>query len=244
MKRFLLKTILGAAFIVLLLRPVSWCTESIENLVLRGLYRETIQNYGADKNLTPTENYLLGLCYQETGELRKAEDVWQALLSGPERERSLLALAHLKKVDGALTESENIFRQFSREFPKSQYQPAALFGLAEVLSQKNKDEEKLKILNSLRRRYPFSIEAKKATQWLNQESGPYTIQIGSFADLNRAERVTEDLSSRGYEAYIARMLDNFVTYRVRIGNFKNKKEAESAGRNFKNNTGLDCFITK
>jgi len=195
--------------------------------------------------MNPTENYLLGLCYQEAGETRKAENIWQALIPGPEKERSLLALAHLKSKDGTLTESEKIFRQFSKEFPNSQYQPAALFGLAEVLSRKkNKTQENLAILNRLRRRYPFSGEAEKATQFLNRESGPYTIQIGSFVDLNRAEKVTEDLSSKGYEAYIVRMLDGSVSYRVRIGNFKNKKEAESAGQSLKKNAGLDYFIAK
>jgi len=248
MKRSPLKTVLGTTLLILLLQSGSWCAESIEDLVLKGSYREVIQNYGADKTLNPTENYLLGLCYRETGETRKAENVWQTLISGPEKERSLLALAHLKSKDGALTESEKIFRQFSREFPNSQYQPTALLGLAEVLFRKNKTHEpqgSLDILNRLRRRYPFSGEAEKATQFLNRESGPYTIQIGSFVDLNRAERVTEDLSSKGYEAYVARILDVSVIYRVRIGNFKDKKEAESAGQSLKKNTGIEnYFITK
>lgn len=241
------KVLIGTALFILLLKSVSWCAESIEDLVLKGSYREAIQNYGADKNLAPTENYLLGLCYRETGEPRKAENVWQTLLSGPEKERSLLALAHLKSKDGALTESEKIFRQFSREFPNSQYQPAALFGLAEVLFRKNtthEPQENLDILNRLRRRYPFSGEAEKATQFLNQESGPYTIQIGFFVDLNRAEKTTDDLSSKGYEAYISRILDGSVSYRVRVGNFKDKRKAESAGQSLKKDTGLDYFITK
>jgi len=238
------KVLIGTALFILLLKSVSWCAESIEDLVLKGSYREAIQNYGADKTLNPTENYLLGLCYRETGETRKAENIWQALLSGPEKERSLLALAHLKSKDGALTESEKIFRQFSREFPNSQYQPAALFGLAEVLSRKNKTPEKLAILNRLRRRYPFSSEAEKATQLLNRELGTYTIQIGFFVDLNRAESVTEDLSSKGYEAYVSRILNGSVSYRVRVGNFKDKRKAESAGQILKKDTELNYFITK
>jgi len=238
------KFLIGTALFILLLKSVSWCAENIENLVLKGFYREAIQNYGADKTLNPAEKYLLGLCYRGTGEPQKAENVWRTLLSGPEKERSLLALAYLKSKDGALTESEKIFRQFSREFPNSQYQPAALFGLAEVLSRKNKTQEKLAILNRLRRRYPFSGEAEKTTRLLNRESGPYTIQIGSFVDLSRAEKVTEDLSSKGYEAYTARILDSSVSYKVRVGNFKDKKKAKSAGQVLKNNTGLDYFITK
>ena len=241
------KLLIGTILFILLLKSVSWCAESIEDLVLKGSYREAIQNYGTDKILNPTENYLLGLCYQLAGETRKAENIWQTLLSGPEKERSLLALAHLKSKNGALTESENIFRQFSRDFPNSQYQPVALLNLAEILSRKNKtygSQESLDIMNHLRRRYPFSSEAEKATQFLNRELGPYTIQIGSFVDLSRAEIVTEDLSSKGYEAYVARILDGSVSYRVRIGNFKNEKEAKSAGQSLKRNTGLNYFITK
>ncbi|MFA5394035.1 MAG: SPOR domain-containing protein [Candidatus Ratteibacteria bacterium] len=240
------KFLIAATLFILLLKSVSWCAEGIEELVLKGSYREAIQNYGADKILNPTEKYLLGLCYRETGEPQKAEIVWQTLLSGPEKERGLLALADLKSKNGVLTESEKIFRQFSKEFPNSQYQPAALFGLAEVLSRKkNKAQENLAILNRLRRNYPFSVEAEKATQLLNRELGPYTIQIGSFVDLNRAEKVAEDLSSKGYEAYITRIFDGSVSYRVRVGNFKDKKKAENAGQILKKNgESEDYFITK
>jgi len=241
-RRFLI----GATLLILLLRSGCGCAQSIEELVLKGSYRDAIQKY-ADKNLTPAENYLLGLCYRETGESRKAENIWQTLLAGPEKERSLLALAHLKSKDGALTEGEKLFRQFSAEFPKSQYQPAALLGLAEILSRKNKTQGpqgSLNILNLLRRRYPFSSEAEEATRLLNQEVGPYTIQIGSFADCNRAERIAGDLSSKGYEAYVARTLNGSVTYKVRIGNFKDEKTAKNAGQTLKNNTGLDYFVVR
>jgi len=239
------KLLIETFLFTLLLKSVSWCTESIEVLVLKGSYREVIHNYGSDKNLTPTENYLLGFCYREAGEIRKAENIWQTLFSGPEKERSLLSLAHLKNKDGAFAESEKIFRQFSREFPNSHYQPVALFGLAEaLLSRKNKPKERLDILNLLRRRYPFSGEAEQATRLLNRELGPYTIQIGSFADFSRAERVAEELSSKGYEAYVARIINGSVNYKVRIGNFKDKKTAESGGQSFKKNTGIDYFTTK
>ena len=244
MKRSPLKTVLGTTLLVLLLKSGSWCAESIETMVLKGSYRDAIQNYGVDKTLNPTENYLLGLCYRETGETRKAENVWQALLSGPEKERSLLALAYLKNKDGALAESEKLFRQFCKEFPNSQYQPAALLGLAEALSRKKKLEESLDILNRLRRRYPFSAEAGKASEILNRELGPYTVQIGSFVDLSRAEKAAGDLASKGYQAYVARFFDDSIRYRVLVGNFKDRKMAESAGRVLKDKTGLDYFITK
>ncbi len=241
------KILIGTTFFLLLLKSGFGYAQSIEELILKGSYREAIQKY-ADKKLVPNENYFLGLCYRETGETRKAENIWQSLLSGPEKERGLLALAHLKNKDGALTESEKLFRQFSAEFPKSQYRSAALFGLAETLSRKNKTQGpqgSLNTLSILRRRYPFSSEAEQATRILNQELGPYTIQIGSFADFNRAEKTTEDLSSKGYDAYVARMLNGSVSYKVRVGNFKSKNAAESAGQILKKNTGHESyFITK
>ncbi|MCX5642014.1 MAG: SPOR domain-containing protein [Candidatus Omnitrophica bacterium] len=241
------KILIGIIPFVLLLKSVSWPAETIEGLILKGSYREAIQNYSASKTLTPTENYFLGICYQESGEARKAENIWQTLLSGPENERSLLALAYLKSKNGSLIESEKFFRQFSKDFPNSPYQPAALFGLAETLFRKNKNhepQESLTIMNRLRRRYPFSSEAEKATQFLNRESGPYTIQIGSFVDLSRAEKVAEELNSKGYEAYLTRALDLSVSYPVRVGNFKDKKKADNAGQILKKNTGTEYFITK
>jgi len=229
---------------VLLQPGVSRGAESIEVLLLKESPKEAIQLYGSAQNLTPAEKYLLAVCYQKTGDGKNAEAIWKALLESPERERALLSLAHLKSKDGAFDEAEKYFRRFLADFPDSQYQPSALLGFSEVLLRKKKPAERLKTLKRLRQKYPFSPEGEKARSVLLQTSGFYGVQVGSLSDLNRAEKLRENLTVRGYDAYLVRIVQEQATYRVRIGNYKSRGEAETAGRIIKQKTGLDFFITQ
>ena len=241
---FIVRQTLIPLLLIFILATVSLASEDIESLFLKGSCREAIQKYGTDKSLSPSEKYLLALCYRESGDVKKAEDIWQKLLSGPEKERSLLALAFLKNKEGSLNEGEKLFRQFLREFPESGYYPAGLLGLSEVLLQKKKTKERLDILSQLRRQYPLSLEAEKASAVLGRELGPYTIQVGSFVDLDRAKKLAEELALDGYDVYLLRSAADSVIYKVRIGNFNDRKKAENAGQILKKEKGLNFFITR
>ena len=221
-----------------------WNAEDVESLVLKGAFRRAIQMYGDFNTLTANEYYFLAVCYLEIGELQKAETILQKLLSSSEKEQSLLALAHLKNAEGSFSESERFFRQFISEFPKSPQQPAGLFGLSEVLFQKKNTPEGVEILLRLRRNYPLSSEAEKSVEILNRELGPFAVQVGSFSEMIRAEKVRDDLTARGYDAYIVRNAETSLIYRVRFGNFQDGKKAESAGRALKSTNGMDFRVVR
>ncbi|MFH0796684.1 MAG: SPOR domain-containing protein [Candidatus Omnitrophota bacterium] len=222
----------------------AWNAEDVESLVLKGAFRRAIQTYGDSNTLTANEYYFLAVCYLEIGDLKSAETILQKLLSSSEKERCLLALAHLKNAEGSFSESEQFFRQFISEFPKSQQQPAGLFGLSEVLFQKKNTPEGVEILLRLRRNYPLSSEAEKSLEILNRELGPFALQVGAFSEMARAEKVRDDLSAKGYNAYIVRSVDTSLIYRVRFGNFKERIKAESAGQALKAATGLDFRVVR
>ncbi|HNQ34921.1 MAG TPA: SPOR domain-containing protein [bacterium] len=221
-------------------QPVS----GLEDLVLREEYRAAIQTYGEIPDLTPMQKYLLAVCYQETRDVKKAEEIWKNLLGSRERERSLLAIARLKGRTGPTLESEQTFRQFLREYPLSTHLPTACLGLAEVLVKRGKKTEALTLLNRIRQEYPFSPEAVAAGGLLNRELGEYTIQVGSFSDYLRAQKLVDDLAADGYDAYLVRIPDQAaLSYRVRVGNFSSRAAADRIGRTLKQANRLEYFIT-
>jgi cell division protein FtsN len=57
----------------------------------------------------------------------------------------------------------------------------------------------------------------------------YTIQVGSFQDRESAERLALELESKGFDAYVekAQIPGRGVWYRVRVGTFETKAEAQA-----------------
>lgn len=57
----------------------------------------------------------------------------------------------------------------------------------------------------------------------------YTLQVGSFQDRESAERLSMELESKGFDAYIekAQIPGRGVWYRVRVGTFETKAEAQA-----------------
>ncbi len=72
-----------------------------------------------------------------------------------------------------------------------------------------------------------SAKAERATQ--------YAIHVGTFARKDRAERLGRALGKRGFDVAIDRLADGHgrsrrVRYRVQVGPYKNRGQAESAAR--------------
>ena len=60
----------------------------------------------------------------------------------------------------------------------------------------------------------------------------YTIQIGAFANMDNAVRLTVKLQAQGLDAY--HFLHQSGLYKVRFGNFSTKKDARKEAENLKN----------
>jgi cell division protein FtsN len=76
----------------------------------------------------------------------------------------------------------------------------------------------------------------------NLESYPYSLQLGSFRTLERAESAVSEYSTKGLCAYQVKadLGDRGIWYRVFLGYFKNPQEAEK----FRNEQGLTTSFLK
>ncbi|MFH1645588.1 MAG: SPOR domain-containing protein [Candidatus Omnitrophota bacterium] len=91
-----------------------------------------------------------------------------------------------------------------------------------------------------------SDESEKSLVGSGQVSqGAFTIQVVSYHDLSRAEEMVEKLKAEGYQAYVTPedLEKQGRWYRVRVGNFKTKEEAELQLLKLKDKFS-DCFIRR
>jgi cell division protein FtsN len=71
--------------------------------------------------------------------------------------------------------------------------------------------------------------AEPVTPVRPQENGPYVVQIGSFGQAGNADQEAARITALGWEALVkvGNTSDGAIIYRVRIGYFKSRGEAES-----------------
>jgi cell division septation protein DedD len=94
---------------------------------------------------------------------------------------------------------------------------------------------------------------EKETQTMNDEplqpqtslNVTFTVQAGAFRNLFYAKALQKRLSERGYDAYInlSESKNEKKQYKVYIGTFVEKKEAETLCKKIKNSEGLQTFVT-
>lgn len=73
----------------------------------------------------------------------------------------------------------------------------------------------------------------------------FTLQIAAFKEKDKAEDVAGSLKKKGYEPYIVPVTisDKGVWYRVRIGRFSTRPDAQNVQAKLKNSEGISSFIT-
>ena len=86
-----------------------------------------------------------------------------------------------------------------------------------------------------------TIKSKPPTEKINAQKN-HTIQIFASTDINESRNKKLALTNKGYDAYIETLESNGkIWYRVRIGNFKNKKDAQMLANEIKELLGFKDF---
>jgi cell division septation protein DedD len=76
-------------------------------------------------------------------------------------------------------------------------------------------------------------------------SGAYTIQVASFSDKKGAETLSQKLKKKGYDAYVAagEVPEKGTRYRVRIGHYPSRSDAQRAAERIQEAEKLSFLIT-
>jgi cell division protein FtsN len=72
----------------------------------------------------------------------------------------------------------------------------------------------------------------------------FTVNIGSFRERTSAERLTNELKAKGYKAFVAEATipQKGTWYRVSVGRFPSREEAQAFARTVKEKEGTDSFV--
>ena len=76
--------------------------------------------------------------------------------------------------------------------------------------------------------------------------GKYTVNIASFRDKRNADRLMRELEQKGYEIFKekANIPEKGVWYRVAVGRFSSRREAQAFARGLKDRDGINSFVRK
>ena len=75
-------------------------------------------------------------------------------------------------------------------------------------------------------------------------TGRYTVNVGSFRERARAERLMKALKEKGYKAFVAEatLPQRGTWYRVSVGRFPTSGEAQAFARTLKEKERMDYFV--
>ena len=74
--------------------------------------------------------------------------------------------------------------------------------------------------------------------------GDYAVQVAALNARGEAEGIAKRLTSKGYEAYVVPPGNGAVMYRVRVGHFKTRREAEPVSAKLQKEEQFKPWITR
>lgn len=77
-------------------------------------------------------------------------------------------------------------------------------------------------------------------------TGRYTVNVASFRDKRNTDRLMRELEEKGYEVFIekANIPQKGVWYRVAVGRFPSRREAQAFARGLQERDGINSFVRK
>jgi len=204
-----------------------------EVLYLQGSYSDSINecavNISRNKNVDEAY-YLLGLNYLKINDTEKAREKLKFFLDNFKASKYMdnarLAYADSFFLEQRFPEAREIYEEMLRK--NSALAPTAILRLGQCALKTGNWQEAKNYFDSLKQKYPLSLEAKQADTLTQADVSYFTIQVGAFANSRNAQKLKDKLQGKNFDAYI----DEFKTaegilYRVRVGRLSSRQEAES-----------------
>jgi cell division septation protein DedD len=91
---------------------------------------------------------------------------------------------------------------------------------------------------------PVSVPAPVATSSKPAAPGDYAVQVAALNAREEAEGIAKRLTTKGYEAYVVPPGNGAVMYRVRVGHFKTRRDAEPVSAKLQKEEQFKPWITR
>lgn len=218
--------------------------DDIRRIYLKGDYNlcieelERLLSLGPPPSIKPDLRYLLGLALLQDEQYSDARANFNIILSekakGELIEDAFLSIADSYYLEGNYDEAFGSYRKFLLDYPASNSASIANLKLGLCARKKGRWDEAKYYFQKVQAEYPLSMEAKRATELFYEQETYFSVQVGSFQNKDNANALEAELIKKGYDAYIISPQDkgdNF--YRVRVGRFSARSEAEFNEDNLK-----------
>lgn len=232
---------LNLGFVFLLIIVLFFCCasafayEKIEELYLRSDYPAVIEegarilSGGSDAKNQDRVYYFMGLSNMKIGNFQEARNDFNLLLKDFPNS-SLKQMANLGFADTYFLEENyaeaNKFYEKLAEDKGSHILSNVYYKLAQTNIKLGNWQQAKGYLEKIKNEFPLSFEATMAKD-INLSQEFFTVQVGSFINPEKAQKLSNDLKAAGLDSYI---LENNsqgkIFYRVRVGKLASLKEAK------------------
>ncbi len=200
----------------------------------RRLARVFIDGSAPEREIDTARYYLgLSLLFEDSEQEARAilEPLAQKYPDGVLGDKARVGVIDSFILQGEYDAALNRAQDFLRAKPDSDFTSLIYLKLARSCLRLTRWAEARRYLEKIIAQFPDSPEAHRARQLLNEKQF-FAVQVGSFLDRARAEKLAAKFKQEGEYAYVLETTDTAgrVFYRVRIGRFSRLSEARSQER--------------
>jgi len=210
-------------------------------LYLNEEYYACVKNINGD---SCPQIYLSGLCYLKLRKYINARNTFRKVIKKcPQSEYapiSLIKIGDAYLLEGKYKKAKAAYKSALRKKNEKRFLPLIYLRLAQISAKEGNWQKEKEFIDKIKREYPNSIE-KELAQALEKRGFFFTIQVGAFVNFKNAYSLLKELKKK-YPAYLVKeRKGKIVFYKVRVGKFKKRKEAEKVYEKLMEENYPACF---
>jgi tetratricopeptide (TPR) repeat protein len=172
---------------------------------------------------------LLGLSYLKEGNYLRSSDIFEIILKEFKqsrfREEAYLGAGDAYFLKGDYGRAESYYRELLKQHSKTAFAPAAYYRISQCAFKQGNASTGEEYLCKVKNSFPLSLEIRENKD-LACPIVYYTVQVGSFSSNQNATNLMQNLTRKGYPAYIEVVnTPDKVPYRVRVGKLHGRQDA-------------------
>ena len=222
------KTLILLSAVILLCGFSKGDLPDVETAIIQQDYRKAKKLAGQmlsqnfDKKTENQARYFLGLSELRLGNYNEAKKNFEKLsklkLGSNLQDKVYLGLFDIHYLQEDYSKAFKIVRGLIKNNPKSEFLSLAYLKLARVSLKRAEWSNARTYLKKIISNYPDSMEVHSAKRLL-EEKQYFAVQVGSFLERERAQKLVGKLTKRNEYAYIVETKDRLGKkfYRVRVG---------------------------
>ena len=228
--------------------------ESLRRYFIQGDYKACIQegekilaSAGKDGVKNDELYYLLGMSYLKEKDPLSASKNFKIILNEFRKSRfkeiAQVGLGDSYFMRGDYTLAAFQYQELIKSNPRTKLKPGIYYRLSQIGVKTGNKEQESDYLAKLKKEFPLSPEARENKELFplhvqmqtDEKSVPlqpslnYTVQVGAFSSEDNAKKLAAKLTGKGYTVFLAEAVSGSNRiFKVRVGNFKNQREAREA----------------